>query len=114
MKLTACLVLPVVVFSLVACSSAEQSSPDESTSSELQGGTKDTGDPAVGMIWYEGGGFCTGTLIAPTVVLTAGHCVQDPIVGFYTGTGTATKNMAENPARGFTKHAVIGSMAHPT
>ncbi|NJO23162.1 MAG: trypsin-like serine protease [Sphingomonadales bacterium] len=30
---------------------------------------------AVGRIDIEGGGFCTGTLIATNLVLTAGHCV---------------------------------------
>jgi Trypsin len=32
---------------------------------------------AVGRIDIAGGGFCTGTLIATDLVLTAGHCVKD-------------------------------------
>ena len=32
--------------------------------------------------------FCSGTLITPTVVLTAGHCVGD-LEGFYLGAGAA-------------------------
>lgn len=32
----------------------------------------------VGRVDIEGGGFCTGALIAPDLVLTAAHCVVDP------------------------------------
>ncbi|MEM7226723.1 MAG: trypsin-like serine protease [Pseudomonadota bacterium] len=32
---------------------------------------------ALGRVNREGGGFCTGTLVAPDLVLTAGHCLYD-------------------------------------
>jgi hypothetical protein len=39
-------------------------------------GTVDNGDPAVVMLRSGRSGYCTGTLISPTIVLTAAHCVD--------------------------------------
>ncbi|MBK04491.1 MAG: hypothetical protein CL920_27660 [Deltaproteobacteria bacterium] len=49
-------------------------------------GTKDTRHPAAGAIVFNGSPFCTATLIAKRVVLTAAHCV-DPIKNFYSRVG---------------------------
>jgi MYXO-CTERM domain-containing protein len=49
---------------------------DTSTSSKgIVGGVTDTGDPAV-VIVDLGNGLCSGTVISPHVVLTAGHCIE--------------------------------------
>lgn len=61
-------------------STAESSS---ATTSKIVGGTTDNGHSNVGFIRLfssdpsQGFGFCTGTLIAPRVVITAGHCAYE-------------------------------------
>jgi len=49
--------------------------PSSSASQPILGGTPDDGDPATVLIGG-GGSWCTGTIIAPQVVLTAGHCIS--------------------------------------
>jgi secreted trypsin-like serine protease len=80
----------------------------------IQGGTVDGKYPAVGLVWIAGGGFCSGALIAPNVVLTAGHCVNDPVSAFYTGVGKGTTSLGRTPIKGFTSHKVIDQVAHPS
>jgi secreted trypsin-like serine protease len=80
----------------------------------IQGGHIDTDDPAVGMLWMEGGGFCSGVLISPTIVLTAGHCVAKPIEGFYTGAGKKALSVGESPVSGMQRHAVNAQISHPS
>ena len=75
--------LVAVGFALVGCA-VEGNVPSTDgvgqTQKPIIGGMINPGDPAVVHL-SAGGGFCTGTLVAPTVVLTAAHCIPDAISG---------------------------------
>lgn len=105
-----------LVLALSGCGGDEAASepPGVVAGEAIQGGKKDAQDPAVGLVWLRGGGFCSGTLIAPDVVLTAGHCVADPVESFDTGEGKGTATVGPEPAGGFVKHKVIDQIAHPS
>jgi secreted trypsin-like serine protease len=50
----------------------------------IVGGTTDTGDPAVVMLYFVAGSstaLCTGTVVSPHVVITAAHCVSSAEFG---------------------------------
>lgn len=72
---------------LLVCACGEAASEGSSTEQDIVGGVVDEEDPAVVAINIESTGLavCSGTLIAPDVVLTAGHC---PETGIWVRRGT--------------------------
>jgi secreted trypsin-like serine protease len=87
---------------LAGCGGAVDDATGESDDAII-GGSTDSGDPAVVMLRSGSSGFCTGTLISPTVVLTAAHCVEGgdtTSVGFGTNgssTPAAVKEFHHHP-----------------
>jgi MYXO-CTERM domain-containing protein len=74
--------LAALSFAVVGCGAPEQSEPPQeiaaSASEPIKGGYNDKNDPNVVGIYINSiGGICSGSLIAPNVVLTAHHCVAN-------------------------------------
>lgn len=79
--------------SLVACQAYEPVESVGTDEAPLIGGNISTDDPAVVALTRGGSAsFCTGTLVSPSVVLTAAHCIDmagtDPNVVVYFGDDT--------------------------
>jgi V8-like Glu-specific endopeptidase len=60
--------------------------PPEDLTEQIIGGTDDIGDPAIAALFAHKpgentGSLCTATLITPTVLITAAHCVKPSVVG---------------------------------
>lgn len=87
--------LAAVMFATTGCVVGESS--QGSNDENIIGGDIDYGDPSVVAILArqpgaEGASLCTGTVITPTSILTAAHCVDPKVIGagrvfeVYTGT----------------------------
>lgn len=69
--------------------------PLERQQKSIIGGVPDHADPSV--VALSIGGLCTGTLVAPQIVLTAAHCVADLIVSGNTDAGSVRFGDGEGP-----------------
>ncbi|WP_394823570.1 S1 family peptidase [Pendulispora albinea] len=80
-------VMVAALLSAAGCSAQTQGAVDETEreSSAIIGGVEDRGDPAVVFLQMktpDGKSYgCTGEVIAPTVVLTAAHCIDTATLG---------------------------------
>jgi V8-like Glu-specific endopeptidase len=53
------------------------------TASPIVGGARDDRHPAVVALTFQHQAFCSGTLVSPTVVVTAAHCLHEDHVGAF-------------------------------
>ena len=70
---------------LNGCTTDDLPPPVGTTDNPIVNGQVDNGHPGVVALTAQGDTFCTGTLITPTVVLTAAHCLPPNIPGNYQG-----------------------------
>jgi secreted trypsin-like serine protease len=93
--------LLVFCFSLTHLTATACTAPQDTrgmSTDAIQDGSQDDADPAVGIVLLADNSFCSGTLIAPTVVLTAAHCWQANVIAFYTGRSTAIQGVDLAPS----------------
>lgn len=103
-----------LAFALAACTASEGAG---TTDDAIVGGRRETGYPAVGVVhMVTSRSFCSGTLVAPDIVLTAAHCAEggEQIDAFYTGAGKASPDETVDPGMlGMKRHEVAEVALYP-
>jgi secreted trypsin-like serine protease len=112
MKLIPALVSLSLTIFATGCSLDVAPDATGASADTIQGGSVDKGDSAVGVLHFVDHDFCTATLISQTLLLTASHCVEKPIDGFYTGTGIAITTDSADSVKTMRRHAVKSVAAH--
>ena len=107
-----------VLLAAVACQlQHDNASPDtmETQTQSIIGGAVDTRYPAIGVLMVnKSGQFCTGTLVTPTFILTAAHCIS--AASNYVKQGSKIFFRIDLPSGGTTKaqyHEAKSLLSHP-
>jgi secreted trypsin-like serine protease len=108
--------IPFTLFMGIAATACSSSTgePLGKSASRIIGGNEISSDPAVVSIYRTNNktkvvSICTGTLISPTTIVTAAHCVDPKVV-----TSDVTFNVFSGTSSGGTELAVAKVFAHPS
>jgi len=99
-----------------SCTIAENERPVGIASLQLIGGAIDDGNLAAVALTVRGNVFCTGTLVSPSVILTAAHCIDDaggdPNITIFFGTDTESEGVSIGVSRSKAHLMWTGSLSN--